>query len=136
MPANMLDLADDVIEECVRVCLWPIAEMPAGAGHGRLLGGICRKLERPPLDICDNPTQVAAAIGGKLNAANDRRASRAHKSASHTIALKIRFPPPPIKLHSDDSAAYDDLIDEATAWHTIERHASAAGYGFGALHQP
>jgi hypothetical protein len=49
-----------------RVRSWPIAEIPAGAGHGRLLGSICRTLARLPLDICDNPTQVAAAIGVNL----------------------------------------------------------------------
>jgi hypothetical protein len=59
-----------------------MAEAPAAAGHGRLLGSICRTLGRLPLDICDNPTQVSAAIGGKPNAANGRRGSRAASSAS------------------------------------------------------
>jgi hypothetical protein len=68
---------------CYVGCYWPMAEATAAAGHGRLLGSICRTLARMPLDICDNPTQASAATGVNLTRRTTGAALGRHQAPRH-----------------------------------------------------
>jgi hypothetical protein len=66
--------------------IWPIAEMPAGAGHGRLLGSICRTLARlSPRHLRQSdagcgetsPTTLRASRAAELDASDEDDAARA-----------------------------------------------------------